>query len=145
MKNKSTLVMIEHIVMLLVFVLAATVCVRVFVLAEKLSRTYEATDRAVQAAQNTAEMMKRNGPAWFTEQQDVLHTGENTWAVFYNENWDTTGAETMVYALVAKVSENTDENLWQAELIAMTESGEELFRLPVAGQKTAEVTGYEEN
>lgn len=145
MKNKSMLVMIEHIVMLLVFALAATVCVRMFVLSDNLSRKYEATDRAVQVTQNAAEMMKKNGPAWFTEQSGVLHTEEDTWAVFFDEKWNATGAETMVYALVAKVSENTDKSLWRAELIAMTAAGEELFRLPVAGQKTAEVTAYEEN
>ena len=53
-------------------------------------------------------------------------------------------AETMAYALVAEFSADADEFLWQAELKMITESGEELFRLPVAGQCGAEVTANEE-
>ena len=143
MRNRSTLVMIEHIVMLLVFAVAATVCVRMFALSETLSRKYEATDRAVLVTQNVAEMLKNNGPVWIAEQPEVLHTGEDTWAVFYDEKWNATGAETMVYALVIKVSEDMDESLWRAELVVMTESGEELFRLSVMGQTEAEVTADE--
>ena len=144
MGNKSTLGMIEHIVMLLVFALAAAVCLRMFGLSDTLSRKYETTDRAAVAAQNAAEMMKKNGLTWITEQPGVMHTKENTWAILYDENWEVSGVETMVYALVAKVSADTDEFLWKAELVVMTESGEELFRLPVAGQCVAEVTANEE-
>lgn len=144
MRNKSILVLIEHVVMLLVFAVAAAVCLRMFALSGKLSRTYEVTDRAVLAAQNAAETLKKNGLVWLAEQSGVLHTKENTWAILYDENWEMTEVETMVYAIVVKVSEDTDAFLWRAELIVIKESGEELFRLPVAGQIEAEVTADEE-
>ncbi len=145
MRNKSILVLIEHMVMILVFALAAAVCLRMFALSDKLSRQYEATDRAVFAAQNVAETLKKNGLVWLTEQPEVLHTKENTWAILYDENWEMTEAETMVYAIVVKVSEDTDAFLWKAELVVTTDTGEELFRLPVAAQNGAEVTEYEED
>lgn len=145
MKNKSVLVMIEHMVMLLVFALAAAVCLRMFALSEKLSRTCEAADRAVLVAQNAAESLKKNGLVWLTEQSGALHTKENTWVIFYDENWELSEEESMVYALVAEVSGDTDAFLWQAELAVITDAGEELFYLPVAGQRVAEVTAYEEN
>lgn len=144
MGNKSALGMIEQMVMLLVFALAAAVCLRMFALSNTLSGKYETTDRAVLAAQNAAEMLKKNGVTWITEQPGVMHTKENTWAILYDENWEVSDAETMAYALVAEFSADTDEFLWQAELKMITESGEELFRLPVAGQYGAEVTANEE-
>ena len=145
MRNKSTLVLIEHMVMLLVFALAAAVCLRMFALSGKLSRTYEATDGAVLAAQNTAELLKKNGTEWLAKQPGVLHAETNTWTIFYDENWEASGAETMAYAVVVKVSGDAAPFLWRAELKVTTATGEELFRLPVAGQKRAEVTAYEES
>ena len=145
MRNKSKLVLIEHMVMLLVFALAAVVCLKMFALSDKMSRSYEVTDGAVLAAQNTAEILKKNGLEWLGEQPEVLHTKENTWAILCDENWEMTEAETMVYGIVVKVSEDTEPFLWKGELIVTTAAGEELFRLPVAGQCDAEVTADEED
>lgn len=142
MRNKSTLVMIEHIVMLLVFALAATVCVRMFVLSENLSKKYEATDRAVLTAQNVAEVMKKYGAAGLSERTGVMRTGENTWVVFYDEDWEVTDEERMNFVLKVEVSEESGF-LWRADVVVSTDAGEELFRLPVAGQIVAEVTAYE--
>lgn len=145
MKNKSTLVMIEHIVMLLVFVLAAAVCVRMFVLSEQLSRKYEATDRAVLAAQNTAELLKKGGIAAFANEEKVLQTGENTWAMFYDKNWEVADRESAEFSLTAEFLRSESDVLFRAEIVISTVDGTELFRLPVAGQTEAEVTGYETN
>lgn len=119
MRNKSTLVLIEHMVMLLVFALAAAVCLRMFALSGKLSRTYEATDRAVLAAQNAAEWIKQNGMEGFPEE-----SGEFVVRV--------TGVEETEY-------------LFRAEIVVLTDAGEELFRLPVAAQIRTEVAAYEED
>lgn len=143
MRNKSTLVMIEHIVMFLVFVLAATVCVRMFVLSEKLSRKYEATDLAVLTAQNTAELLKKNGIEVFAEEEGVLRTGENTWVMFYDENWEMTDKESAEFTLTAQSLPEESDFLFRAEIIVLTDGGEELFRLPVAGQRETEVTADE--
>lgn len=143
MKNKSTLVLIEHIVMLLVFVLAATVCVRMFVLSEKLSRKYEATDRAVLTAQNTAELLKYGGIQVLSEKEGILRTGENTWSVFYDKNWEATNRESAAFTLTIESLAETEKFLFRGEITVLTEEGEELFRLPVAGQKETEVTADE--
>lgn len=132
MKNKSTLVMIEHIVMLLVFVLAATVCVRMFVLSEKLSRTYEATDRAVLVAQNMAELLKCGGLTEFAEETGAVQTGENLWMVCYDKEWK--GTEKSSAEFAAEVTCTESGGLFHGEVVISTAAGEELFRLPVAWQ-----------
>ena len=145
MKNKSTLIMIEQIVMLLVFVLAATVCIRMFVRSEQLSRKYEATDQAVRVAQNAAELLKKGGIPAFANKENVLQKGENTWAVLYDKNWEVTKRESAEFILTIDSLAEAEKFLFRAEITVLTEDGEVLFRLPVAGQKTAEVTEYEEN
>ena len=61
MRSKAPLVLMEQLVMVLVFALAAALCVQVFVLSDQTSRSYEARDRAVVAAQNAAEQLKGCG------------------------------------------------------------------------------------
>lgn len=58
MKNKTPLVLMELVIMLLVFAVAAGLCLRAFAGAERISRTGVEDDRAVAAAQNGAELTK---------------------------------------------------------------------------------------
>lgn len=143
MRNKSILVLIEHTVMLLVFALAAAVCLRMFAFSDKLSEKYEAVDRAVLAAQNAAELIKQNGIEGFAELTGAKADGETGWIVFYDENWENTPEKNGKFVLKVIVTE-TSEYLFRAEVVVSADTGEELFRLPVAGQMTAEVTAYEE-
>lgn len=143
MRNKSILVLIEYMVMLLVFALAAAVCLRMFALSGKLSRTYEATDRAVLAAQNAAELIKKDGIGGFAELTGAKAGGEDTWTVFYDENWETASEENGKFVLRVSGTD-TSEYLFRVEVVVFTDTGEELFRLPVAGQCKTEVTVYEE-
>lgn len=58
MKNKASLVLMELLVMILVFALAAAVCLGIFVKSDEISRSTHLRDRAVVLAQNGAEVMK---------------------------------------------------------------------------------------
>ena len=58
MKNKAPLVLTELMIMLLVFALAAGLCLRVFLYADQISRASIETDLAVAAAQTGAELTK---------------------------------------------------------------------------------------
>lgn len=142
MRNKSILVMVEHMVMLLVFALAAAVCLRMFALSGKLSRTYEAKDRAALMAQNAAECIKREGISGYIEQTGATADGENVWIVSYDENWEQVSKKSGKFILKVMGTESP-EYLFRAEVAVFTEDGEELFRLPVATQIGAEVTEYE--
>ncbi len=58
MKNKTSLLLMEQLVMVLVFALAAALCLGVFVEADRISRETARRDEAVLIAQNAAELLK---------------------------------------------------------------------------------------
>lgn len=58
MKRKAPLVLMELVIALGVFALAAALCLQAFSLADKTSRQAETLDRAVLLAQNGAEAVK---------------------------------------------------------------------------------------
>ena len=61
MKSKAPLVMMEQMVMILVFALAAALCLQAFVLSDSISRENQRRDRAVLLCQNLAEECKAAG------------------------------------------------------------------------------------
>lgn len=120
MKSKAPLVMMEQIVMVLVFALAAALCLQTFVLSGKMSKMTEVKNRAVVEAQNAAETIK-NGDA----------VGKR----FYTGDWRLTQDESLAeYILTVSYEETVQLPVWQAEIVLATAGGEELIRLPVAGQ-----------
>lgn len=58
MKNKTSLLLMEQLVMVLVFALAAALCLSVFVKADRISRETVRRDEAVLLAQNAAQVLK---------------------------------------------------------------------------------------
>ncbi len=60
-RNKTALLLMEQLVMLLIFALAATVCLQAFVYAHRLSLDVEARDRAAELAQSVAETLRHTG------------------------------------------------------------------------------------
>lgn len=88
MRSKAPLAMMEQLVMVLVFALAAALCLQVFVLSDKTSRRNEARDRAVLEAQNTAEELKslRGDFAQAAELYGGAFDGQ-TWGRSYDADW----------------------------------------------------------
>lgn len=58
MKNKTSLLLMEQLVMVLVFALAAALCLSAFVKADQISRETVLRDEAVLIAQNAAQVLK---------------------------------------------------------------------------------------
>lgn len=61
MRSKASLFLIEQLVMLLVFALAAALCLNVFARANEISLQTASRDEAVTIAQNAAELLKHSG------------------------------------------------------------------------------------
>lgn len=61
MKSKASLVLMEQLVMVLVFALAAAMCLRLFAKADGISAEITRRDEAVVLAQSAAEMLKSCG------------------------------------------------------------------------------------
>jgi len=61
MRSKAPLAMLEQLVMLLVFALAAALCLQAFVLADRISKDSALYDHAVLDVQQAAEAVKHCG------------------------------------------------------------------------------------
>ena len=61
MKHKPPLILMEQMVMLLVFALAAALCLQAFVKSDGLSKDSEVRDQAVTLCQNAAETLRHFG------------------------------------------------------------------------------------
>jgi len=85
MKSKAPLVMMEQIVMVLIFALAAALCLQTFVLSGKMSKETELVNKAVIEAQNVAERMKAEGISAFTKEAEQTAEG---FRLFFNAMWN---------------------------------------------------------
>ena len=134
MRSKTPLTLMEQVVMILVFALAAAVCIQVFVYAGQQSRYYETRDRAVLAAQNAAEALKAGNDGYFSG-INTAAGGNAGYAVSYNEAWQPAATEgNCAYQLRVTYTDSGDPYLWTAEVTVWTAEGELLISLPVAGQ-----------
>lgn len=61
MKSKASLFLMEQLVMVLIFALAAALCLGIFVRANKISSETARRDEAVIIAQNAAQILKNTG------------------------------------------------------------------------------------
>lgn len=137
MKSKAPLALMEQLVMLLVFSLAAALCLQVFVLSARMSRWCEARDQAVTEVQNTAEAIKAS--AGDLRQCATLLGGtadDQTLQIFYDKNWKTTEDQD-TYALTVTALPSPYAMLGAAEVCARTQSGELLFGVTVSWQEVS--------
>ena len=138
MKNKAPLALMEQLIMLTVFALAAALCLQIFAFSGQISRSLETRDRAVTAVQNTAESIKIAGgdlkkhAAFFGGDTDG-----SSWQIAYNEAWEITSSDEAVYYVTAQKNKNTVPLLGSADIHAAKRSGEILFELTVAWQEEA--------
>ena len=58
MTSKTTLSLIEQVIMVLIFSIATAICLNIFVYSNNLSKSNELKDEAVSAAVNAAEILK---------------------------------------------------------------------------------------
>lgn len=122
MRNKTLLVLLEQLVMVLVFALSAAFCLRVFVLSDRISREQETMTQAVLQAQNMAELLK--GSSEYRER--VSETG--TWCY----------QEVPGYRVeVEKVPEQMEGLEKVMVRVLDSETGQEYIQIPVAWQEVA--------
>lgn len=146
MKSKAPLMLMEQMVMLLVFALAAALCLRAFVKADGISEQSEARDHAVVLCQNMAETIKDSAE---TNHQLVLSAvasrldadtreADTSFSLFYDENWQrtNTAAETAYCLDVVKLNSEIP-GLGKARVTVTENPGEALFSVEVAWQEVS--------
>lgn len=137
MRSKTPLAMMEQLLMLLVFALAALVCLQVFVFSGQTSRRNEARDRAVLEAQNAAEELKSlRGDMILAAKLYGGSCDGQTWSWTYDENWERDGGDD--YCVLVTRSDSGEPLLGAAQVTVSTAEGDQLFALPVAWQEVAD-------
>lgn len=137
MKNKSTLMLLELVIMLLVFLLAAALCLRAFAWADNRSAEGKNEDMALLQAQNAAEALKAaNGD--FAAAAKLLggQWDGSVWHLQFDENWQITSQDGM-FTLQAVRTENGKEYLGSAQLQILDTQGNALAQLGVCWQEVA--------
>lgn len=149
-REKAPLVLMEQLAMLLVFALAAAVCLRLFVASDQLSRQLQDQDNAAALCQSTAEALRHNGgdiPAALSEVSgaDAGQREGFGYFVSYGPDWSEfvpNGIRSASYTLRARALDSGVPGLGKAEVEAYRwQNGEmqSLFRLETAWQ---EVMGH---
>ena len=117
MRGKGTLSLLEQSVALLIFAVAAALCLKGFLLSETTARENALRDEAVLQARNVAEQLKYTRGEWDVQEQSE-------------------GCFVHVQRVVSEV-----EGLGKAEIIVSDEDGTVLICLPVAWQEVADCEG----
>ena len=151
MRSKSPLALMEQVIMVLVFALAAALCLRVFVFSELASTRNEAVDRAVVECQSAAEFLKSTGlPAGEAEAELADRMGgtvsQGLLQICYDENWNVLpeNNETCAYVVEMQGVSAEVDGLAKAHIraaavkdISVGGSGEPLFSIDVAWQEVS--------
>ena len=152
MRSKAPLSLMEQMVMLLVFALAAALCLQAFVKSDRISRQSEARDRAVVLCQSVAEVIRHNGGDLKEAMTQVNGTepGQRDgfgWFEGYNEDWEVLAEEgrpvSSSYTLRVMELDSGLEGLGKANVEAFAwDNGtmKSIFAIEVSWQK--EVGGH---
>lgn len=136
MRSKAPLAMIEQTVMVLVFALAAALCLQVFVWCDRQSRDSAARDQAVLCAQSAAEVLKHcRGD--LTQARAALggSLDEDSWSIGYDSLWSPV-QEGASYLLTASPGDSGYPLLGQALVsVSRADDGTQLFQLTVNWQE----------
>ena len=123
MRNKAPLALLEQILMLLIFALAASLCLRAFLWSDDASRQSATRDEALVFAQRAAETVKAHGGDFTAAAATLGGTVEDGALVVTCEDY-TLRAEKAAPA----------PYLGRAQ-IAVEVAGDTLFTLPIAWQE----------
>ena len=125
MKDKAPLALIEIVIMILIFALAAALCLKAFVWANEQSETIALRDEAALAVQNGAELIKSSkGDA------DVMEMINS--------------ADFNGFSLCAEILDINTPGLGTAAVTAAGEDGKEIFAVQIYWQKSFEGGGGHE-
>ena len=137
MRSKAPLVLMEQMVMVLVFALAAALCIQVFVLSDRTSRENEVRAQALTMAQNTAETLKYYDGDYEAAAQAL--GGEwngSELEIFCAEDWTVSQTDAAAtYRVQVTPRESGHALLGNAEVAVCAADGAALCAVPVAWQE----------
>ena len=143
MKSKAPLALMEQMIMILVFALAAALCLRAFVSADALSRQRELRDRALTEGQSMAELVKGHGGN--LEEAAAVYGGrveDGVWLCLFDEDWNLTQDAASARCRLEVVPQEGEPGLGAAQVRGVSlDRSTQLFSFPIAWQE--EVNGLD--
>ena len=137
MKNRSTLMLLELVIMLLVFLLAAALCLRAFAWADTRSAEGSREDMALLQAQNAAEVLKSANGDFAAAAKLLGGQWDGTiWCLQFDENWEP-ASQGGAFTLQAQQTENDKDYLGSALLRILDKQGNTLAQLGICWQEVA--------
>ena len=137
MKNKAPLALIELAVMILIFSLAAALCLQAFVWSDLTSSGLQERDSALLQAETTAEVVKAcRGD--FEKAAELLMNGEGSeegLIAYFDAEWYGADEDDYAYCVEAVRSESGHPLLGQADVTVTDWEGETVFGLTVCWQE----------
>lgn len=137
MRSKTPLLLLELVIMLLAFAMAAGLCLRVFVSADLQSKRNEAQDMALLRLQNAAEMIQQlRGDLSAASEVYGGDYHDGQWRVCYDAQWNiTTQGAPAHYILLAQGAQTDVTYLGQAEIIVTDAANVPLGTLSIFWQE----------
>ena len=134
MRSKAPLALIEQAVMLLVFALAAVLCLRAFIWSDTASKQSAERDRAFLQAQCAAEAVKNDkGDFEAAAKRCGGSWNDQSWVIFYDEDWNV-AEDTHTYTLRC-VREESGTNYLGTAVVEVWKGERSLAGLTVAWQE----------
>lgn len=139
MRSRTPLALMEQVIMVLVFALAAALCLRAFVLSDSISQACAERDRALLALQSTAETLKHYRGDLAKTEETVELTLDNTDVVLYHSDHrrDRASDPDTLYIVILPTS-GDPELLGRALLTAENADGETILAMETAWQEVTE-------
>ena len=135
MRSKTPLALMEQVIMVLVFALAAALCLRAFVLSDRISRDCKERDRAVPAVQTVAEILK-NCRGDFKETERLAEAAlDNADIVVYDSDDRESAEDALCITILPLAAES--ELLGSAEVAALSGDGDVILSLRVSWQEVS--------
>lgn len=145
MRSRSSLAMMEQIIMLLVFALAAALCLQAFVKSDQMSRNSEARDRAMTVCQSAAEAIRHTGGDLERAAEllgipyGAYAQEEPAFSVHYNEDWTLSDTREYAYVLRAERVNSGTAGMGRARVEAAAAGGADvLFAIDICWQEVGE-------
>ena len=105
--RRSSLFLMELIIAILFFSLAATVCVRFFVKSYTLEQESQKLNHAVNAATSVAEIFRNQEQPFslLAEEYPYGEQAENAYYIYYDTNWSLCTSSNAVYSVLLQTAE----------------------------------------
>jgi len=138
MKTKAPLALIELTIMILIFSLAAALCLQAFAWSDLTSSRILEQDQAVLQTETAAEVIK-GCRGDFAEAAELLYgycsEDGNALTVYFDKEWAVTDETDGAYRVEAVSIESDADFLGRAEVSAVNSTDEELFNITVCWQE----------